>query len=407
MKPKKWIVLILMAAMWLVPFQAYAAEIMDYKPGMILGKAQKSTTKFFINGAQVPSVTFNGKLVVFTKDLASYGFITEWDNENRSIAITRNLKVNSFKAVKDTTSSKPINVSNTDIRVFVENRMIPAFYIGSGTAIYADDLFRYGAISYDTKLKQQRLLLSKYAVKDMPMYEEVDAHGNSFYYSSLTDNPIAHLKYDVFYYNRVTKKVESFKESSNLIDANLPNEATEEWNFWSIAGEDAFWKYVFVGLVFETAIDNTNTTLTNPVFNEESKYIKTKYLDYILMLEKARMSELTKELKAHGNKPVKVVESKVEHNDIGVPELYMTFKNLSAKTVDAFEIEALCYDAFGRPVEYPGYGNTYLAQSRSIVLPPGSEDTFVATLDEFMGTAKVELKVVSVHFTDGTTWKLK
>ncbi|MFD0589682.1 hypothetical protein ACFQZE_16955 [Paenibacillus sp. GCM10027627] len=413
MKFKKWLIVILMAAIWLTPLSVYAEGFIEpAKSGVVLGKAQKSGTQFFINGAQVPAVTFNNKLVVFTKDLGKYGFVSSWDNELRSITIKRNLKENTFKPVKDTTSAKPVDVKHTDITVLLDNRLVPSFYIGNGTAIYAEDLFRYGAISYDTKLKQQRLLLSKYALKDLPL-QLMLSYDNTFSEVNIKTKNLSNVDlleagYDVYFYNRATKKVETYSTSIIGLDAK----ETSNWqshDATTTVGDytESYWKYVFLGVVFEATEDFEGNITVNPLYKEEQNYIKTKYLDYVQMMEKYRLSELSKELKANGNKPIKVTGVTIDHNSIGIPQPHISFKNLTNKTVDALEIRISCYDTFGREVTFPGQGNVFLGIAQDIIIPSGAENIFVWTLNLFENTTKVDVKVTNVHFTDGTSWKLK
>lgn len=135
----------------MMPVSAEAAYIDETKTGFVLGQAQRAATKMFINDVQIPTMSFNGKIIVLTKDLKNFGFVANWDSDLRDLTIRRDLKITKFAKVKDTTSTKLVDVTHTDILVFLDNRMVPTFYVDNGTAIYADDLFRYGSISYDTK----------------------------------------------------------------------------------------------------------------------------------------------------------------------------------------------------------------------------------------------------------------
>jgi len=405
-KWRKWLIVILAAAIWMMPMSAQAITMSELKSGVVLGQAAKSVSKFFVNGVQVPAMTFNGKLIVFTKDLKNFGFSTTWNKEQRDIVVRRDLSRNEFTKMKDTTSAKPVNVLYTNIKVYLDNRIVPAFYVDNATAIYAEDLFRYGSISYDTKAKEQRLTLSKYPGKDLPIGMRVSEADYSIHISNYSGTKYHFINFDLFYYNRATQKVETFSDIFSGI------EASKKMDFTYVSPEIHFeyadaWKYVFLGIVLQSTTDENGAVVNNPIYKDEANYVKTKYLEYALMLEKVRKTNLAGELKANNNVPLKVTGTTMAYNLIGVPEPQITFKNLSGKSIDAFEIEIRTFDTFGRPVTFPGYGNLTLGIAQEILIPPGAEETMVWTLNLFENATKVNVTVVNVHYTDGTTWKKK
>ncbi|MFF2889662.1 hypothetical protein [Paenibacillus sp. NPDC057967] len=406
MKWRKWLVVILAAAIWMMPMSAQAITMSELKSGIVLGKADKSVTKFFVNDVQVPTMTFNGRLIVFTKDLKSFGFATSWNQKQRDIVVRRDLARNEFAKVKDTTSAKPVNVLHTDIRVYLDNRLVPVFYVDNATAIYAEDLFRYGSISYDTKAKEQRLTLSKYPSKDLPLGMRISEADNSIHISNYSDIRYYYIDYDLFYYNRVTQKIEVLSDRNYGLDARK-KDSGGYWGPGSSLGYSNAWKYIFLGFVIKSTTDDNWNVVKNPIYKDEANYVKTKYLDYALMIEKVRKTELTNELKVNNNVPLKVTGTTIGYNLIGIPEPEITFKNLSDKTIDALEIEIRCYDTFGRAVTFPGYSNLFRGIAQEVMIPSGTEDTFVWTLNLFDNTTKVNVTVTNVHYTDGTTWKKK
>lgn len=406
MKWRKWLVVILAAAIWMMPMSAQAITMSELKSGVVLGKAGKSVSKFFVNDVQVPTMTFDGRLIVFTKDLKNFGFTTSWNKEQRDIVVRRDLARNEFAKVKDTTSAKAVNVLHTDIRVYLDNRLVPVFYVDNATAIYAEDLFRYGSISYDTKAKEQRLTLSKYPSKDLPLGMRLSEADYSIHMSNYSDTKYHYIEFDLFYYNRATQKVETYSDMFSGIEARKKNYSS----FWSPSihlGYSDTWKYVFLGFVLKSTTDENGKVVKNPIYKDEANYVKTKYLNYALMLEKVRKTELANELKANNNVPVKVTGTVIGYNLIGIPEPEITFKNLSGKTIDAIEIEIRCYDTFGRAVTFPGYSNLFRGIAQEVMIPSGTEDTFVWTLNLFDNTTKVNVTVTNVHYTDGTSWKKK
>lgn len=117
-------------------------------------------------------------------------------------------------------------------------------------------------------------------------------------------------------------------------------------------------------------------------------------------------NQLSNELKANQNIPLKIIDKNISYNSIGTPEANITFKNLSNKTVDAFEVTIKCYDTYDRLVkesisnESAFYG---ISQNENMKIGETVCDTW--TLYLFDNTTKINVYVTSVHFTDGTVWK--
>ncbi|MBH5318867.1 hypothetical protein I6N90_13765 [Paenibacillus sp. GSMTC-2017] len=407
MRLKKMLLLVLIAAIWMLPVSVHAEAIIpETKPGLVIGKAQRSVTKLFINEVQIPAMSFNGRLVVFTSDLKNYGFVPGWDGEYRGITVQRDLGVKKFTKAKDTTSTKEVNVTYTDIKVFLDNRMVPSFHIDKKTAIYADDIFRYGAISYDTKNKAQRLTLSKYPLKEVAVGYKTYTGGEELLFTNKYKEDLLSVDYNVYFHNRVTQKIETIPMQLSYLEAT-DKDLYIHTPYMTYFEENNIGKYILLGAAIESVKDHNGKVIKNPMFNDEAKYIKTKYSDYVLMLEKIRKSALAAELKANKNVPVKVTKIDMYENSIGIPEPNINFKNLSTKTIDAIEIDIRCFDTFGRAVTFPGQSNLFEGIVQDVMIPPGGEEAFSWTLNLFGNTTKINVTVVNVHFTDGTTWKKK
>lgn len=104
--------------------------------------------------------------------------------------------------------------------------------------------------------------------------------------------------------------------------------------------------------------------------------------------------------------PLVITDKTVTYNSIGIPEAHVSFKNVSTKTIDAFEITIKCYDSYDRLVrkQISNEGAFYgISQNRNI--SSGDMQGATWTLHLFDNTTKFDATITSVHFTDGTVWK--
>lgn len=93
----------------------------------------------------------------------------------------------------------------------------------------------------------------------------------------------------------------------------------------------------FVGCSSKTT--NEQKTATNPSVNKVEQQEKTTFTTTKEQLEPA---------------PIEIKSIKIKENSIGVPEVYITFKNTSYKNI-IFDFNVQCLDAYGEVIK--GYGN--------------------------------------------------
>lgn len=104
-------------------------------------------------------------------------------------------------------------------------------------------------------------------------------------------------------------------------------------------------------------------------------------------------------------------------NIIGTPELTLLIWNTTKKDIDAFEFEAHLYDTFDRPVNKVGTdSNLFKGIAQNILIRADAEtfgaeypwDAITWNLVLYdLATEVKDIKITSVHFTDGTIWKAK
>jgi hypothetical protein len=107
-------------------------------------------------------------------------------------------------------------------------------------------------------------------------------------------------------------------------------------------------------------------------------------------------------------------ETGITENIIGTPELNLVVLNKSGKDIDAFEFECKLYDTFDRPVNKVGSkSNVFRGIAQNILLKSDGEtygadypwDVFTWNLTLYENATKVkDIKILKVHFTDGSVW---
>lgn len=106
--------------------------------------------------------------------------------------------------------------------------------------------------------------------------------------------------------------------------------------------------------------------------------------------------------------PVEIVSATMDENSIGTPEIHLTIRNVSKKVVDGFEFSVDLFDNYDRPVYHyriADDGNTYNGINQDKIWS-GGQGSWYWTLYGFdLATKYKNLRVRSVHFTDGSTWR--
>lgn len=126
--------------------------------------------------------------------------------------------------------------------------------------------------------------------------------------------------------------------------------------------------------------------------------------------EEKRQAELKqKEYDKSIQPPLQLISAKVTFNAIDNPEASAVVKNISNKTVDAYDIAFYCYNRYDEPVNhYLHNTNIYNGTSQNTIKPyETAGDGYVWTLYGHETTAKVKAVLMRVHMTDGSVWTPK
>ncbi len=106
------------------------------------------------------------------------------------------------------------------------------------------------------------------------------------------------------------------------------------------------------------------------------------------------------------NSPIAIISSNVT-DKYNYPKANITFRNISDKTIVSFEIEFVCYDAYGKvTTDYPWlYNGKFTGVSDRDNIPSNELNTYTWTLYSNERTASIKnVRIVKVAYSDGTTW---
>lgn len=167
--------------------------------------------------------------------------------------------------------------------------------------------------------------------------------------------------------------------------------------------------FVFTAIAFLSMACNNNAAnleAKNDSLNGMSEEeFKTNFIDSFkkASLEKAVRENLSKS----NSSPVKVLTSFVSKNSIGTPEANVDLTNKSKKLVDGVKVGIYCYNNFDEPVTGSIIGDNEFRGISQETLKPGKSEFYSWSLSQYDLTTKIKPYVYEVHFTDGTSWKLK
>lgn len=170
-------------------------------------------------------------------------------------------------------------------------------------------------------------------------------------------------------------------------------------------------EYAFLGRAIHSMSKQGQVTPSLSYQISEQTYLGDAFMDNILaLIDKAteQMKQaLKKELAANKNIPLKVGGSYITYNSLGYPEANIELKNLTGKTITAFELSFSCYDAYGDPVHFAG-NNRFYGKANGESIASGGTYTFKWDLTWYEDTTKlVNISIDKVAYSDGTSWKRK
>lgn len=102
--------------------------------------------------------------------------------------------------------------------------------------------------------------------------------------------------------------------------------------------------------------------------------------------------------------PVEIIKTVVKEDSIGTPNVTLTIKNTSSKDIDGIKVEIKTFNNFDEPVNALFSNDNTFKGIYQDNLPAGATKPASWALYNFNKTTKAQPTIVSVHFTNGTSW---
>ena len=106
--------------------------------------------------------------------------------------------------------------------------------------------------------------------------------------------------------------------------------------------------------------------------------------------------------------PVAILGSQIRYNSIGIPEVFVFYRNLTPAMLNAFELEFTCIDSYGNvTTDFPTlYNGNFIGYSDTENLEPYGVSGGYWTLYNNERTSSIRnLRMTRAAFSDGTIWK--
>lgn len=140
-----------------VPITSFA------KNGDVIGYTKYSDIGAYINHYPITSYNINGYTSVVAEDLRNYGFNVEWNEEERSLRITRNSTANQitpYGTVYKYSAKAGQNAFpylESDITTYVNGQKVDSFNINGSICIYMNALAPYGDVAWVPEVRAVKI----------------------------------------------------------------------------------------------------------------------------------------------------------------------------------------------------------------------------------------------------------
>lgn len=404
---KKWMKPIVLAAiacsMLLAPVGNTVMARSDYlQEGTVLGETTVEQMSATINGKSIPGYTFRNALWVPVKHLSQYGFDVTVNGNSTPIRITRNVN-KGVKGVSEKQSNKKKQVRFTQRDVYVGNRKLTSYQIDNTTVIRLSDLSLFGELSWDAKSKTIHLKLGTF---DYQNKLNVWLTDDKVY--NRTGHTLIEVGLKHYYYNNgvLTDEVETLSYVSE--SAEITGNKYES---------DKKIMVGYVGTVLYYIETQNYEKIVNPYVQQDIEYyksnvhtgdVKFQVKHEVNVLDKKMKSILKNEFIKNNYRPLKVIGTLVDYDSIGTPEVSIEVWNLTEKRIIAFETTITGYDGYDRVVRNSVTGESSLKGiAQDFVLESGESGVLTWKMNYQDNTIKINPKITSVRYSDGTVWRAK
>ncbi len=201
-------VLCLLILMMLLSVNCFAADTLRHAPNMYVdwnggykigdsvGFSLTTDIAAQINGYDIPSYNYGGYIYVIVEDLANYGFNVIYNNDTRSLHITRDYGTSRVfstyrkpEIASRSIGTRAFDILYTDIRTYVDGRYVNSYNIDGRTIIAFDELAPYGTYTWDDVAR--KITLDIAGIKNRPYtpvpttgYINVHYNGSGLFYGN-------------------------------------------------------------------------------------------------------------------------------------------------------------------------------------------------------------------------------
>lgn len=341
------------------------------KVGDINGMALNTDIVAYINHYAIPSYALNGQSVIVAEDLTHFGFDVLWNNTDKSLHISRNTKtqVQPMNVNKsDIPNTFFANTLETDIRVYAQDKQLTSYAINGYTMIPIEELGIFGSITWSAEERAIKLWID-------------GLH-------TLTEKqPVTITNYTLYNLNQeeisvLPAEVEAYKAAGWY----TYNDFICEWAN-KLAKEQGY----------AAAAEYLSTKLYSNEFNANNPTTQRQW-DTLNNIYKYWYGEI--------GIPIVITDSYIGYNSIDTPQANISLWNISGKDIDSFELEFVCYDAYGNVTsDYSWYNGSYTGWMDNAQLSHGEESYYYWTLYSNTRTRSVRnIRITKVAFSDGTYW---
>ncbi len=137
--------------------------------GDVIGAVYNTDIVAYINHYAVPSYAANGTSVIVAEDLANFGFDVVWDQNSRTLYISRNSDIQPSEMAFAKTAAagtKFADIFATDIKVFADGIQIPSYAINGYTMIPVESLTMFGECDWVPEERALKLWVDGLQIRD-------------------------------------------------------------------------------------------------------------------------------------------------------------------------------------------------------------------------------------------------
>ncbi|MCF7820353.1 MAG: hypothetical protein K9M44_02690 [Candidatus Pacebacteria bacterium] len=182
----------------------------------------------------------------------------------------------------------------------------------------------------------------------------------------------------------------------------IANKKSEK-DFFTKTRAWSFWLGIIILAVIAVSVSGNNTVENNlnssEDINNDSQTVEV--VDEIVDNEKEEIRQKIEE-------GIEVVSTKIEEDILGTPNLIVSLKNNTDKTIDGINIEARFLNNFNESVSGLEFDDEPFGGTSQELIESGEVVEFQWMLVFYDGATKIDsFEITRVHFSDGEDWNLK